>query len=104
MNDRAKNGRERLIATKSHQLKQKEDQLANILKTLNTNQRFIKLLVYSLNSLDAFVTPPNREIRINARIIIRMDGVAILRTIGIINLSNEEVLFVYINILNKESG
>ena len=94
MNERLKNGRERLIATKSHQMKQKDDQLSNILKTLNSNQRFIKLLIYSLNSLDAFVTPPNREIRINARIIIRMDGVSILKTIGIINITNEEVLYV----------
>ena len=94
MNNKNNKGSTKLAQNKNLQLQQKEDQLANILKTLKSNQKFIKLLIYSLNSLDAFVTPPNREIRINARIIIRMQGVSILRTIGIINLANEEVLFV----------
>ena len=95
LKDKNKSGKTKLAQTKNLQLQQKEDQLANILKTLKSNQKFIKLLIYSLNSLDAFVTPPNREIRLNARIIIRMEGVSILRTIGLLNLSNEEVLFVF---------
>ena len=48
-------------------------------ETLDT--KFIKLLIYSLNFLKIFITPPNREIRINASIIIRLEGVGILQTI-----------------------
>ena len=92
--DKDKTGKEKLANNKNNLIKQKEDQLLSILTTLKSNQKFIKLLIYSLNSLDAFVTPPNREIRVNARIIIRMEGVFILRTIGLNNLSNEEVLYV----------
>jgi len=52
-------------------MKKKEDQILNAVTTLKNNPKFIKLLVYGLNSLDSYLTPPNREIRLNAKIIIR---------------------------------
>ena len=68
-------------------------------ETLDT--KFIKLLIYSLNSLKIFITPPNREIRINASIIIRLEGVGILQTIILKNITNEEVVLQASNILWK---
>jgi len=52
-------------------MQQKEETLQNVLNTIKSNPKFIKLLTYSLNSLEGFVSPPNREIRVNAKIIIR---------------------------------
>jgi hypothetical protein len=56
---------------KNMQMQQKEETLQNVLNTVKQNPKFIKLLVYSLNSLESFVSPPNRDIRINAKIIIK---------------------------------
>ena len=52
-------------------IKQKEDTLRTVITSAKDNPKFIKLLKYSLNSLEDFVSPPNREIRLNATIIIR---------------------------------
>ena len=52
-------------------MQQKEDTLLNVLKSIKQNPKFFKLLVYSMNSLEGFVTFPNREIRVNAKIIIK---------------------------------
>ena len=52
-------------------IKQKEDTLRTVILSAKDNPKFIKLLKYSLNSLEGFVSPPNREIRLNATIIIR---------------------------------
>lgn len=52
-------------------IKQKEDTFRTVLISAKDNPKFIKLLKYSLNSLEGFVSPPNREIRLNATIIIR---------------------------------
>lgn len=75
-------------------LKQKEDTLQTVLTTAKTNPKFIKLLIYSLNSLEGFVSPPNREIRVNANIIIRLEGVEILRMITIANVKNDQIVTV----------
>lgn len=78
---------------------QKEDQLKNVLVTIKSNPKFIKLLFYSLNSLENFVTPPNREIRTNAKLIINHEGLDILLSVAEVNVSNEEVLRVSIYII-----
>ena len=52
-------------------IKKKEDTLRTVITSAKENPKFIKLLIYSLNSLEGFVSPPNREIRLNATIIIR---------------------------------
>lgn len=52
-------------------MQQKEETLKNVLNTVKQNPKFIKLLVYSLNSLESFVSPPNRDIKVNAKIIIK---------------------------------
>jgi hypothetical protein len=86
----------KLAQTKVNMMKQKEDQISNVIVTLKTNPRFIKLLTFSLNSLDSFVSPPNRDIRINAKIIIRFDGVLVLKTTTTININNEDIVLVFI--------
>ena len=84
----------KLANTKSNLMKQKEDQISNVITTLKANPKFIKLLTFSLNSLDGFVSPPNRDLKINAKIIIRFDGVLILKTTTTLNISNEEIVLV----------
>lgn len=86
----------KLAQTKNNMMKQKEDQINNVIVTLKTNPRFIKLLTFSLNSLDSFVSPPNSDIRINAKIIIRFDGVLVLKSTTTININNEEIVLVII--------
>ena len=81
--------------------RQKEETLRTVLTSAKDNPKFIKLLIYSLNSLENFITPPNREIRINASIIIRLEGVGILQTITLKNITNEEIVFQAGNILWK---
>jgi hypothetical protein len=84
----------KLAQTKLNMMKQKEDQISNVVITLKTNPKFIKLLTFSLNSLDGFVSPPSRDIRINAKIIIRFEGVLVLKTTTTININNEEIVLV----------
>lgn len=59
------------INSESKEMKQKIDTISNVLKSIKQNPKFIKLLIYSMNSLENFVSPPNREIRVNARVIIK---------------------------------
>lgn len=84
----------KLAQTKLNMMKQKEEQISNCIITLKTNPKFIKLLTFSLNSLDSFVSPPNRDIKINAKIIISFDGVPVLKTTATININNEDIVLV----------
>lgn len=59
------------INSNSKEMKQKIETISNVLKSIKQNPKFIKLLIYSMNSLENFVTPPNSEVRLNARIIIK---------------------------------
>lgn len=59
------------IANKKKDMQQKVDVITDVIKTIKNNPKFIKLLIYSMNSLENFVSPPNRQIRINAKIIIK---------------------------------
>lgn len=61
----------RIAEQRAKMMKKKEDTIQTVLDSARNNPKFIKLLVYSLNSLENFITPPNREIRVNAKIIIK---------------------------------
>ncbi len=52
-------------------MQQKVTVINDVIKSIRNNPKFIKLLIYSMNSLENFVSPPNRQIRINAKIIIK---------------------------------
>jgi hypothetical protein len=84
----------KLAEEKKRILKQKEDQIINVIVTLKANPKFIKLLTFSLNSMDTLITPPNREIKLNSKLIIQNDGVAVLKITASINISNEEIVTV----------
>ena len=73
-------------------LKQKEETIGTLLTTTKNNPNFVKLLIFTLNQLENFISPPNREIRVNASIIIRLEGVGILHTIIIKNISKDEIV------------
>ena len=83
---------ERLKAERQKALQKKEDTIVDILNSAKKNPKFIRLLVYSLNSLEAMVTPPNREIRDNSKIIIKKDGITIVHSIAMLNTSHEEII------------
>ena len=82
-------------------LKLKEESISTILTTIKNNQSFAKLLIFTLNSLETFVSPPNREIKINSSIIIRLEGVELLHIISVKNLKNDEIVELAGDILYK---
>ena len=73
-------------------MKQKEETIGTMLTTTKNNPNFFKLLIFTLNSLENFVSPPNREIRVNATVMIRLEGVGILHTIIIKNITKDEIV------------
>ena len=73
-------------------MKQKEETIGGLLTTTKNNPNFVKLLIFTLNTLENFVSPPNREIRVNASVIIRLEGVGILHTIIIKNITKDEIV------------
>ena len=73
-------------------IKQKEETIGTMLTTTKNNPNFFKLLIFTLNSLENFVSPPNREIHLNATVMIRLDGVGILHTIIIKNITKDEIV------------
>ena len=93
-------------------LKLKEESISTLLTTIKSNQKFAKLLIFTLNSLQGFVSPPNREIRINSSIIIKLNGLDVLHLISVINITKDEIIalagdifykLIYINdIFDKE--
>ena len=93
-------------------LKLKEESISTLLTTIKSNQKFAKLLIFTLNSLQGFVSPPNREIRINSSIIIKLNGLDVLHLISVMNITKDEIIalagdifykLIYINdIFDKE--
>lgn len=51
--------------------RQREEGVQNALNTLKQNPKFLRLIIYSLNTLESLVSHPNREIRDNAKVISR---------------------------------
>mgnify|MGYP000958239776 CR=1 FL=1 len=68
------------LNSESKEMKQKIDTISNVIKSIKQNPKFIKLLIYSMNSLENFVSPPNREIRVNARVIIKCNFISLNST------------------------
>ena len=58
------------LNSNSKEMNQKIDTISNVIRSIKQNPKFIKLLIYSMNSLENFVSPPNRDIRVNAKIVI----------------------------------
>lgn len=52
-------------------MQQKITVISDVIKSIKNNPKFIKLLIYSMNSLEKFVSSPNKQIRVNAKIIIK---------------------------------
>ncbi len=73
-------------------LKLKEESISTLLTTIKSNQKFAKLLIFTLNSLQGFVSPPNREIRINSSIIIKLNGLDVLHLISVMNITKDEII------------
>ena len=90
-----------LKAEKAAQLKKKEEHITSILTSAKNNPKFVKMLVYSLNSIEALITPPNFEIRTNAKLIIKQGGIGILKELAIANIKNEEVTNLIADIMWK---
>ena len=82
-------------------MKLKEESISTILTTIKNNQSFAKLLIFTLNSLETFVSPPNREIKINSNIIIRLEGVELLHIISVKNIKNDEIVELAGDIIYK---
>lgn len=59
------------LEMRNKDMQQKITVINDVIKSIRNNPKFIKLLIYSMNSLENFVSPPNRQIRINAKIIIK---------------------------------
>jgi len=73
------------------QIKQKQKAIKDILTSAKNNPKFAKLLSYSFTSLDKMITPPNSDARLNAKLIIEMGGIDVLRSIALKNEKNEEI-------------
>ena len=82
-------------------LRLKEESITTILTTIKNNQTFAKLLIFTLNSLETFVSPPNREISVNSGIIIRLDGVELLHLISLKNIKSDEIVELAGDIIYK---
>ena len=86
---------------RAKQLQQKEETINTVLTSAKDNPKFVKLIIFTLNSLEGFVSPPNREIRLNSSIIIRLEGIGILHKISLNNITNEDILSLTTDILWK---
>ena len=75
-----------------HSMKLKEESITTLLTTIKTNQKFEKLLIFSLNSLQGFLSPPNKDISINSDIILKFGGVEVFHLISVNNIKREEIL------------
>ena len=92
MTDKAKPKLTKLQEARLKVMKQKEETIGTMLTTTKNNPNFFKLLIFTMNSLENFVSPPNREIRVNASVMIRLEGVGILHTIIIKNITKDEIV------------
>ena len=89
------------IDARNRLLKQKKETLKTVIDTIEKNQKFKKLLLYFLNSLEVFVSPPNREIKQNAKIILDLEGIKTLKTVSMQNIHVEEIVAEVADIIWK---
>ena len=64
----------------------KKKAIMDILTSAKNNPKFAKLLSYSFTSLDKMITPPNSDVRLNAKLIIESGGIEVLRSIALKNV------------------
>ena len=83
---------QRLKAERERQLQEKENTIKAVLESAKSRLKFIHLIIYCLNSIEKFISPPNREIRINVKIIIKLEGINILRAISLVNSNNTPIV------------
>lgn len=95
---------ERLKQEREKAKKQKIDNLKNVINTLKTKPKFIKLLEYALNSLDLLLTPPNRDIKLNSQVTIEENGIESLKIVSSNNIDNEDIVKKVSIILSKLIG
>ncbi len=60
-----------ISAMRNREMQQNITTITDLIKSIKNNPKFIKLLIFSMNSLENFVSPPNRKIKANAKIIIK---------------------------------
>ena len=82
---------EQIKKERAAMIKQKQKAINDILITVKNNPKFAKLLSYSFTSLDKMITPPNSDVRLNAKLIIESGGIEVLRDIAFKNKNNEQL-------------
>ena len=92
MSDKKSKSISKMQESRLKTMKQKEENIGTLLTTTKNNPNFAKLLIFTLNTLENYISPPNREIRVNASVIIRLEGVGILHTTTIKNISKDEIV------------
>ena len=90
-----------LKAERAKMIKKKEEIINAVLVSAKNNPKFVKMLAYSLNSLENFLKPPVYELRLNAKIIIRLEGVGILRSLALKNVQHEDIVTQIADIIWK---
>ena len=76
---------------KEAQLNSKRKAINDVLSSAKSNPKFAKLLSYSFGTLDKMITPPQSDVRLNAKLIIEQGGIEVLRSIALKNIHNEEL-------------
>ena len=92
---------EQVKKEKEAQLNTKRKAINDILTSAKNNPKFAKLLSYSFGSLDKMITPPQSDVRLNAKLIIEQGGIDVLRSIALKNINNEELCKQIAEILLK---
>ena len=83
------------------QLNTKRKAIKDALTSAKNNPKFAKLLSYSFSSLDKMISPPESDIRTNAKLIMEQGGLEVLKQIALKNLHNESVLQQIADIILK---
>ena len=82
-------------------LNSKRKAIKDVLNSAKSNPKFARLLSYSFSSLDKMISPPESDIRLNAKLIIEQGGIEVLRSIALKNLHNEDILRQIAEIIRK---
>lgn len=69
---------ESLEAKRERDMQQNISTITDLLDSIKSNPKFIKLLIFSMNSLESFITPPNRKIKANSKIIIKCIKISLI--------------------------
>ena len=72
-------------------LQKKEEQIKEILNTINSNSKFAKLIEFSLENLNKLFSPDYSEKYINVKSAMKLDGIKILSNIASTNINNDDL-------------